>query len=78
MILHAMTSVRHQLSARTNYQLIFVSPMIPHYACVVVTRALLVQISWQWLSVILLLLSHPASGRTPVVYKKCLLLLFGK
>ena len=22
--------------------------------------------------------SHPASGRTPVVYKKCLQLLFGK
>ena len=60
-------SVRRQLSAGTNYWLIIVSPAIPHYTCAVVTGALLVRIGWQRLSVILLLVSHPASGRTPVV-----------
>ena len=60
-------SVRRQLSAGTNYRLIIVSPAIPHYTRAVVTGALLVRIGWQRLSVILLLVSHPASGRTPVV-----------
>ena len=36
-----VTSVGCQLSARTNYWLIFTSPTIPHYTCTVVTTALL-------------------------------------
>ena len=65
--------IRRQLAARTNYRLIFIFPTIIHYACAVVTTMFLVRFSyWQLLFVILLIASNPASGRAPVVHKKCL------